>query len=63
MLEQETGNSSSLGFLSFFLERERLLTSFPANPTVGSRRDKKASCSTQRGLRVGIGFKDFRQTP
>ena len=38
-LEQEKGSSSSLGFLSFFLERERLLSSFPANPTVGTRRE------------------------
>ena len=50
-------------FEFFFLERERLLSSFPANPTVGSRRDKKGSCSTRRGLRVGTGFKEFRQTP
>ena len=62
-LEQETGSSSSLGFLSFFLERERLLSSFPANPTVGSLRDEKESCSTRRGLRVGTRFKEFRQIP
>ena len=50
-------------FLSFFLERERLLSSFPANPTVGSLRDKKESCSTRRGLRMGTGFREFSQTP
>ena len=33
----------------FFLERERLLSSFPANPTVGSLRDKKESCSSGAG--------------
>ena len=47
----------------FFLERERLISSFPANPTVGSLRDKKESCSTRRGLRGGTGFKEFSQTP
>ena len=61
-LEQETGSSSSLGFLSFFLERERLLSSFPANPTVDSFRDKKESCFTRRGLRVGTRFREFPQT-
>ena len=51
-------------FEFFFLkERERLLSSFPANPTVGSLRDKKESCSTRRGLRVGTGFREFPQTP
>ena len=47
----------------FFLERERLLSSFPTNPTVGSLRDKKESCSTRKGLRVGTGFREFPQTP
>ena len=47
----------------FPLERERLLSKFRGDPTVGSLRDKKESCSTRRGLRVGTGFKDFRQTP
>ena len=45
------------------LERERLLSRIPANPTVGSLWDKKESCSTQRRLRVGTEFKEFRQTP
>ena len=43
----------------FFLERERLLFSFPANPTVGSLRDKKESCFTRSGLRVDTGFEEF----
>ena len=43
----------------FFLERERLLSSFPANPTVGSLRDKKKSCSTQSRLHVDTGFEEF----
>ena len=47
----------------FYLEREPLLSSFPANPTVGSLWDKKESCSTRRGLRVGTGFRKFPQTP
>ena len=33
------------------------------DPTVGSLRDKKESCSTRRGLRVGTGFRRFPQTP
>ena len=52
-----------VNFEFFFLERERLLSSFSANPTVSSLRDKKESYSTRRGLRVGTGFKEFRQTP
>ena len=40
-----------MGFLSFFLERERLLSRISRDPTVGSLRDKKESCSTRRGLR------------
>ena len=47
----------------FVLEREPLLSSFSANPIVGSLWDKKGSCSTRRGLRVGIGFREFPQTP
>ena len=31
--------------------------------TVGGLRDKKESCSTQRGLRVGTRFREFPQTP
>ena len=33
------------------------------DPTVGSLRDKKESCSTRRGLRVGARFWEFPQTP
>ena len=46
-------------FLSFFLEREQLLSKFPSNPTVGIRRDKKESCFTRRGQRVGTGLLEF----
>ena len=38
-----------------------LLSKFLANPTVIILRDKKESCPTRRGLRVGSGFRDFRQ--
>ena len=31
--------------------------------TVGILRSKKESCSTWRGLHVGTGFREFRQTP
>ena len=40
-----------------------LLSKFPTNPTVRILRDKKESCSTRRGLTVGFGFREFRQTP
>ena len=43
----------------FLLERERLLSKFSADPTVGSLRDEKESCSTRRGLRVGSEFEEF----
>ena len=43
----------------FFLEREKLLSKFLANPTVGILWGKKEGCSTYRGLRVGSDFKDF----
>ena len=53
-----------MGFNGDFpLDRERLLSKISRDPTVGSLRDKKRSCSTRRGLRVGTGFKEFRQTP
>ena len=45
--------------MEFFLERERFLSRIPANSTVGSLRDKKESCSTWKGLRVGTGFVSF----
>ena len=47
------------------LERERvpLLSKIPADPTVGSFRVKKESCSIQRGQRVDYGFREFLQTP
>ena len=46
------------GFLLFLRERE-LLSRIVGDPTVGSRRDKKGSCSTLRGLRVGTRFEEF----
>ena len=39
----------------------QLLSRFPGFRTVGSRRAKKKSCSTQQGLCVGTGFREFRQ--
>ena len=59
----EIQNVRSSGFLIFFLEREKLLYKFSADTTVRILRDKKESCSTRRGLRVGFGFREFRQTP
>ena len=49
-------------FLFYFLEKEPLLSSFPANPIVGILRSKKEGCSTRREQRVDSGFEDFRQT-
>ena len=46
-----------------FLEREHHLSRFTADRTVEFLRAKKESGSTQRGLRVGTGFREFRQTP
>ena len=39
-----------------------LLSRIVGDPTIDSLRDKKESCSTRRGLPVGIGIKEFRQT-
>ena len=46
-----------------FLERERehLLSRFPVIRTVGSRRNKKQSRSTRRGLRVDSDLVEFRK--
>ena len=40
-----------------------LLSRISGDPTVGSLRGKKESCSTRKGLRVSTRFKEFRQTP
>ena len=58
-----TEEQQSLIFEFLFRERERLLSSFLANPTVGGLRDKKESCSMRIGLLVGTGFREFPQTP
>ena len=60
---EKTRESSISGVFEFFLEREKLLSRIPANPTVGSLRDKKESCSTRKGLCVGTKFREFSQTP
>ena len=39
----------------------QLLSRFPGFRTFGSRRAKKQSCSKRQGLRVSIGFGEFRQ--
>ena len=49
--------------VTFYSEKVRLFFKFPANPTVGIRRDKKQSRSTHRDLLVGTGFVSFQQTP
>ena len=57
------GRDAEHGLCDFLLEREYLLSKIPGDPTVEILRDKKQSGSTQRGLHVGTGFKEFRQTP
>ena len=59
------GGKSCTGSLDLIFLRESvfLLSRFLNDPTVGSLRDKKEKCSTQRGFRVGTRFKEFRQTP
>ena len=44
-----------------FREREYLLSRFAVDQTVGSRRSKKQSRSTWRGLRVDTDLVEFRQ--
>ena len=53
------GERTGSRFFILVLEREPLLSSFPANPIVGSLWDKKESCSMRSGLRVNIGFEEF----
>ena len=57
-LEQKTNAGEQQIFHFIFRERATSLK-FSANPTVGSLRDKKKSCSTRRGLHVGTGFEEF----
>ena len=61
----EMQNFGPVAFLFFFeiSFREKLLSKNSDDPTVGSLRDKKESCYTRRGLRVGTGFRKFSQTP
>ena len=44
-------------------ERESSFSLEIRDPTVGSLRDKKESCSTRKGLHVGTRFREFPQTP
>ena len=44
-------------------EKESLLSKILGDPTVGTLRNKKEGRSTHRGLRVGISFGSFQQTP
>ena len=68
MLEKKKGGGGeelTVSFIFVFLvrERERLLSKFLGDPTVGILRAKKESCSTRSGQRVDSGFEEFRQTP
>ena len=60
---RKTKEQQQVEVFEIFLARWRLLSSFPANPTVGNLRGKKENCSTRKGLRVGTGFREFPQTP
>ena len=58
-MEEKNAGEQQFVIFEVFLERERLLSSFPINPTVGNLRDKKESCSTRSRLRVDTGFEEF----
>ena len=58
---QNAGGQAVAGYLIFYREREWLLSRIPADRTVGSRRSKKQSCSTLRGLRVDTNLVEFQQ--
>ena len=45
--------------LIFFRERVVILSKIVGDLTVDGFRDKKESCSTQKGLRVGTRFREF----
>ena len=49
------------GILWFWRENELILSRFLAVRTVGSRRSKKQSRSTQRGLHVDTDLVEFQQ--
>ena len=53
--------SLTVAMILSFSERERelLLSKIPGDPTVGSLRDEKKSCSTRRRLRMGTEFREF----
>ena len=46
-------------FLLFWRENDLILFRFASDPTIRIRRDKKKSCSTRRGQRVGTGLLEF----
>ena len=59
----QCAGSDAVGWNFDFLEREKelILSRFLAILTVGSRRSKKQSGSTRRGLRVDTDLVEFRQ--
>ena len=63
--EEETcrrGRNRAVGlWFSFYRESVCLLSKFPAVRTVGSRRSKKQSRSTRRGLHVDTDLVEFLQ--
>ena len=62
--KREKGKRMTVGFkMCFERENNRLLSRIVGDPTVGSRRSKKESCSTQRDLPMSPRFEEFRQNP
>ena len=63
-VERKKGKGDAEGCSPNFSERESsFLSRFVGDPTVGFLRDKKGSCSTQRGQRVDSDFWEFLQNP
>ena len=60
-VQNEGEMGSEHGFVILERERECLISRFSAIRIIGSRRSKKQSRSTRRGLRVGTDLVEFRK--
>ena len=56
---ERRGKGDAVGWILRFSERVFLLSRNTRDPTVGSLRDNKGSCSTWSKLRVDTGFEEF----
>ena len=63
MERRKKGENLQEGDILGFRESVFIFSKFLRDPTVDGLRDKKESCSTMKGLRVGTRFKEFPQTP